>query len=171
VIDQLECWYRLKTNTRLGSGASTTLHKRQLRCFGSAIDFALRLVREDDYETQSSIANPGGKIIAFLSGQPNYGPGALVADAQDSEAEFRESSARTFYRERAHIAKINNFNIDMFCIGLHQFHVSILNNLVLQNAGIIMLIREFTDSQLQTDLVQLIHQCMCSLQSDCSGLL
>eukprot|EP01094_Clydonella_sp_ATCC50884_P010615 TRINITY_DN2034_c0_g2_i1.p1 TRINITY_DN2034_c0_g2~~TRINITY_DN2034_c0_g2_i1.p1 ORF type:complete len:888 (+),score=157.62 TRINITY_DN2034_c0_g2_i1:125-2665(+) len=124
----------------------------QLRAFGTAVDYSLHLMNDGDSQSAS-----GGHVVSFLHGAPSFGPGAVQIDSSGAD-ELVIEQANAFYRERASIAQKAGICMDIFCIGARQFAVKTLNCLVLANAGILLLLREYEDSQLGPNLCTGLHR-------------
>lgn len=101
----------------------------------------------------------GGQIICFLNGCPNYGLGGVLESfSNEQEVDYRVDQATKFYRQQAAIASDNNIQIDIHCVGLRNFRVRILHNIVLANGGNILLTKEFADPQLLQNLIMSVQR-------------
>eukprot|EP01090_Pellita_catalonica_P003204 TRINITY_DN12846_c0_g4_i1.p1 TRINITY_DN12846_c0_g4~~TRINITY_DN12846_c0_g4_i1.p1 ORF type:complete len:589 (+),score=80.93 TRINITY_DN12846_c0_g4_i1:128-1768(+) len=82
----------------------------------------------------------GGQITVFLGGTPNWGLGAMDGDTErrtgsSKNAEMLQESASRLYREMSLKCNSLNFRVDIFCCGLRNFNVPVLQNLVLSCGG------------------------------------
>ena len=133
-------------------------NKRLYRCLGAAVELALALLVGDNAEERQTALGSGntgigGRILVFLNGEPNYGPGAIDEDDKQLRME-----AMHYYRDIAVDAANYDVGIDLLCGGLTTFHVRELQQLVACNGGMIMLIRDFATATLSTNLDVLLSR-------------
>eukprot|EP01130_Rhizamoeba_saxonica_P003457 TRINITY_DN1463_c0_g1_i2.p1 TRINITY_DN1463_c0_g1~~TRINITY_DN1463_c0_g1_i2.p1 ORF type:complete len:696 (-),score=124.12 TRINITY_DN1463_c0_g1_i2:78-2165(-) len=127
--------------------------KPTFRAFGCAIEIAMSLLGATT--NIGDISTRGGKIIAFSGGAPNYGPGG-VSDTvnEDLYDDYAISDAYGYYRDLSSISQQHDVSINILCGGLRNFQVSILQNLVMQNGGHIVMNKEF-GPQIEKDLIHI----------------
>eukprot|EP01119_Soliformovum_irregulare_P002020 TRINITY_DN1205_c0_g1_i3.p1 TRINITY_DN1205_c0_g1~~TRINITY_DN1205_c0_g1_i3.p1 ORF type:complete len:611 (-),score=143.92 TRINITY_DN1205_c0_g1_i3:699-2531(-) len=102
------------------------------RALGVAVETAMYIMGIQNVDKWNS----WGKILIFLSGVPNYGLGAL------SGTDVKESCE--YYANVSKKCQKSDISINIFCGGARQFCVKELHNLVLTNAGAILMSPEFS---------------------------
>jgi hypothetical protein len=140
-----------------------TLQQREHRALGVAIEVALTLLEATTaafFPTVNDVAaiaqsgsnyrrpyTNGGQLLVMLGGIPNYGPGQVPKDANFSDIkmkeDYRTEQAIDYYKRLSLRALENNIEIDIFCGGLKNFQVKILQNLAMGCGGSLTLHKEF----------------------------
>mmetsp|Transcript_19608 Transcript_19608/g.75269 ORF Transcript_19608/g.75269 Transcript_19608/m.75269 type:complete len:749 (-) Transcript_19608:25-2271(-) len=157
------CKANLQTALRYWASAlpkeQPALGKRGLaqhqRCLAVALTIALEFIKPDSGDVpEARLENyVGGRVVACISGCPNYGPGGVNEGSDDDQdVQFQVKVAAQIFRKLARIAFLHNFSIDVYCIGLHRFRVNLLQSLVLSNGGVVLLIKDYKDSVLMENL-------------------
>ncbi|KAL6065862.1 Sec23/Sec24 trunk domain containing protein [Balamuthia mandrillaris] len=137
----------------------------QQRCLGTALEAALTLINasassfpspasfaasldefDDGSSSTSSHQHNGGRVVVFMNGGCNLGPGRLEAEGEQADAQkkqFYREEAAAYFKKLDMQALTANASIDLFCCGLKRFNVPVLQNLVLGNGGAVIMQKEF----------------------------
>lgn len=62
-----------------------------------------------------------------------------------SDVDFELGEARNYYKQLSDVAQSHDIGIDVVCIGGKQFHTSLLQHLVLNNGGAVLITRALAD--------------------------
>jgi hypothetical protein len=122
------------------------------RAFGAAVEVAMSLLSQT---TKIQMKPLFSRILSFLSGAPNYGPGAIPDVGDTQTIEYHRAKAVNFFKKISVKAQEIDAGIDVFCIGLKQFFSPVLQNLVLSNGGLVIMQKEILPEFSQNILMSL----------------
>eukprot|EP01114_Cavostelium_apophysatum_P002146 TRINITY_DN11871_c0_g1_i2.p1 TRINITY_DN11871_c0_g1~~TRINITY_DN11871_c0_g1_i2.p1 ORF type:complete len:924 (-),score=187.79 TRINITY_DN11871_c0_g1_i2:24-2708(-) len=112
--------------------------KSPQRSLGSAVEVAMALLGVNLGGAANASASLG-RVAVFMGGSPNFGPGGISETKDETQDAYQNEQAREYYKKIALRAHQHDVGIDIFCIGLKQFHTNILQNLVMSNGGLVIM--------------------------------
>eukprot|EP00026_Physarum_polycephalum_P002452 Phypoly_transcript_02458.p1 GENE.Phypoly_transcript_02458~~Phypoly_transcript_02458.p1 ORF type:complete len:897 (+),score=111.23 Phypoly_transcript_02458:48-2738(+) len=124
------------------------------RATGAAIEVALALSAE-----QGVADNPAGHVIVFTNGGPSYGPGALPLNDTEVEGSHQLEHAHEFFKNLGQKAARTNTSVTFLCGGAANFHTPTLHTVCLPSGGSLLLLRDFMNSSLHSNLQLITTRC------------
>jgi len=120
------------------------------RCMGVAVEVALALIHAysgSRYQLPggNNLPPPGGRITVCCSGAPNLGPGAVGGEEETmkEDEDYTDHEASEYYKEMAEAAHQEQVSIDVYCTGLRNLRVRVLQSLIATNGGFLLLVKDF----------------------------
>ena len=107
----------------------------------------------------------GGKIVCLMNGSSNYGVGGQEDEfsitqhqhaskkLNSTENQYKIEENQKYFRKLSETARLHQISIDIFCIQLKNFNLSVLNHLTSSTGGFILLSKDFQDVQLKANLL------------------
>eukprot|EP00027_Filamoeba_sp_ATCC50430_P003743 CAMPEP_0168553362 /NCGR_PEP_ID=MMETSP0413-20121227/7213_1 /TAXON_ID=136452 /ORGANISM="Filamoeba nolandi, Strain NC-AS-23-1" /LENGTH=589 /DNA_ID=CAMNT_0008584045 /DNA_START=297 /DNA_END=2066 /DNA_ORIENTATION=+ len=124
------------------------------RCLGSAVEFAMALMGIEESNRRSVFCS--GRIIGFLSGVPNFGPGGVAESEDEQQESFQVEQATKYFKGLGLRCHQSDVEIDIICGGLKQFNIQLIQNLVLANGGTVILQKDFEGEDFVANLKETV---------------
>eukprot|EP01125_Pyxidicula_operculata_P007105 TRINITY_DN2419_c0_g2_i3.p1 TRINITY_DN2419_c0_g2~~TRINITY_DN2419_c0_g2_i3.p1 ORF type:complete len:663 (-),score=157.65 TRINITY_DN2419_c0_g2_i3:134-2122(-) len=136
--------------------------KKNHRSTGVAAELAVLLLKSQTPnpeldEVTLNTPVEGGTICLLTNGSPNLGPGAVSQTSFGSSVGVDNNSvevdkvATQFYKSISVQCGLDDINFFVFCSGLNTFNIPVLQNLVINNGGTVILHQDF-GSEFSKDL-------------------
>jgi len=127
------------------------------RALGAALEAALVLLGGSPVDTDPATKSTCGQVLTFLGGPGNFGVGGIPEEDEAQDISFFKEAAVKYYVQMASWANEINVCLNLFCLGLKQFYIKELQNLVLSNGGTILVLPEMDEESFTQNVVKAAH--------------